>query len=132
MSTNRPSVGLRIAALCFVAEAAFGILMPGTVAHLERTGELPMSPFGFRSFSGPFDQLGQEAFTALGWTLVAVSALDVLAGAWLWQRKRRGARLGLATTPIAFALGFGFALPFLLLLVLLRAGLVFSRWRDLE
>jgi hypothetical protein len=129
---ERPPRGLRIAALMFIADAGFGIAMPITLAHLARTGELPMSPFGFRSFSGPFEQLGREAFTALGWVLVAVCVLDVLAGVWLWQGKRAGARLGLATTPLALALGVGFALPFLLLLAPIRAGLVLADWRSLR
>jgi len=129
---ERPSRGLRIATLSFIADAGFGIAMPISLAHLARTGELPMSPFGFRSFSGPFEQLGREAFTALGWALVAVCALDMLAGVWLWHGKRRGARLGLATTPFAVALGVGFALPFLLLLVPIRAGLVLADWRTLR
>jgi hypothetical protein len=67
----------------------------------------------------------------LGWVLVAVCALDVLAGIWLWQGKRRGARLGLATTPLASSLGIGFALPFLLLLAPIRAALVVAGWRSL-
>ena len=123
---------MRIAALLFIADAGFGIAMPFTLAHLARTGELPMSPFGFRSFSGPFESLGRDAFTGLGWALVAVCALDVLAGIWLWQGKRRGARLGLATTPFALALGIGFALPFLLLLAPIRAALVVAGWRSLR
>jgi hypothetical protein len=121
---------VRIAALLFIADAGFGIAMPFTLAHLARTGELPMTPFGFRSFSGPIEVLGRDAFTGLGWALVAVCALDVLAGIWLWQGKRRGARLGLATTPFALALGIGFALPFLLLLVPIRAALVVVGWRS--
>ncbi len=123
---------MRIAALLFIADAGFGIAMPFTLAHLARTGELPISPFGFRSFSGPFEQLGQGAFTVLGWALVAVCALDVLGGIWLWQGRRRGARLGLAMTPFAVALGVGFALPFLLLLAPIRAGLVLAGWRSLR
>jgi hypothetical protein len=107
--TEHPSQALRIAAVCFVADAGFGIAMLLTLAHLARTGELPMSP-GFRSFSGPFEQLGRDAFVALGGLLIVVSALNLLAGIWVWQGKRRGARLGLATTPLALALGIGFAL----------------------
>ena len=52
------------------------------------------------------------------------ATLDVLAAFWLWQRRRRGAVLGLATTPLALGLGAGFALPFLLLGVPIRVGLV--------
>jgi hypothetical protein len=123
---------VRVAALLFIADAGFGIAMPITLAHLARTGELPMSPFGFRAFSGPFEQLGRDGFTALGWALVAVCAADVLAGVWLWQGKRRGARLGLATTPLALALGLGFALPFLLLAVPIRVALVITGRRSLK
>jgi hypothetical protein len=123
---------VRIAALLFIADAGFGIAMPITLGHFARTGELPMSPFGFRSFSGPFEQLGSDAFTGLGWALVAVCALDVLVGIWLWQGKRRGARLGLATTPFALGLGIGFALPFLLLFAPIRAALVLAGWRNLR
>jgi hypothetical protein len=130
--TERPSVALRIAALCFVADAGFGIAMPFTLTSLAQTGELPMTPFGFRSFSGPFEQLGGAAFTGLGWVLVAVSALDVLAGVGIWRGKRRGARLGVATAPLAVALGVGLALPFLLLLVPVRTGLVLTGWRGLR
>lgn len=68
----RRPLAVRIAALLYVADAGFGIAMPITLAHLARTGELPMTPFGFRSFSGPFEQLGRDAFTGLGWMLVAV------------------------------------------------------------
>lgn len=123
---------MRIAALLFIADAGFGIAMPFTLAHLARTGELPMSPFGFRSFSGPFEELGRNAFAVLGWALVVVCALDVLAGLWLWQGRRRGATLGLTTTPFTLALGLGFALPFLLLLAPIRAALVLAGRRILR
>jgi hypothetical protein len=43
-----------------------------------------MTPWGFRSLSGPFEQLGPERFTALGWALVGVCALDVVARIWPW------------------------------------------------
>jgi hypothetical protein len=123
---------IRIAALLFIAEIGFGLAIPGTLAHLARTGELPMTPFGFRAFSGPFEQLGIEGFTALGWALVVVSALDVVAGALLWQHRRWGARLGVAMTPFAFTLGIGFALPFLLLIVPIRLALVLASRRELR
>ena len=102
---------------------AFGASIPFVLAHLARHGELPMSPFGWRYMAGPFDQLGPERFTALGWALVGVSALDVVAGIWLWHGHRRGLRLGLATTVPAFMLGAGFGLPLLLVGVPLRAAL---------
>ena len=129
---DRPSRGTRIAAVLFIADAGFAIATPLTLTHLDRTGELPMTPFGFRSLSGPFEELGQGAFTVLGWGLVGVCALDVLAGIWLWRGRRRGGKLGLAMTPFALALGAGFALPALLLLAPIRAGLVLTEWQSLR
>jgi hypothetical protein len=123
---------VRIASLLFIADAGFGIAMPITLAHLACTGELPITPFGSRAFSGPFEQLGRGAFTAIGWALVVVCALDVLAGVWLWQGRRRGARLGLLMTPFALALGVGYALPFIMLAAPIRAWLVFAGWRSLR
>jgi hypothetical protein len=115
----------KAAAVAFVAPAlGFGLPTPFVLDHLARTGELPTTPFGFRSHSGPFEALGPEAFTALGWVLVGACALEALAGVWLWQGRRRGARLGAATTPVTLVLSLGFAFPFLLLAVPIRLGLV--------
>jgi hypothetical protein len=100
-----------------------------TLAHLARTGELPLSPFGFRSLSGPFEHLGHDVFIALGWVFVVVCALDVLAGVWLWRGHRRGGTLGLAMTPFVLILAVGFALPFLLLVAPIRAALAVKRLR---
>jgi hypothetical protein len=109
-----------------VLGVGFGTATVVTLDHLARHGELPMTPFGFRSLSGPIEQLGQGPFTALGWALVVVCVLDIVAGIWLLQGRRRGARLGLATTPFALALGAGFALPFLLLGAPMRAWLALA------
>jgi hypothetical protein len=91
-----------------------------------------MTPFGFRSLAGPFEDLGVARFTGLGWTLVLVCALDVLAGIWLWQGRRRGALLGLITEPVALFLAYGFALPFLLIGIPIRVTLVLAGWRSLR
>ncbi len=124
---------VRAAALSFILEAAgFGLAMPIALAHLNRTGELPMTPWGFRAFAGPFEKLGHDQFAALGWTLVAALPVDVLAGVWLWRGQRRGARLGLAMTPVVLALASGFALPLMLIAVPIRAVLVIIGRRDLR
>jgi hypothetical protein len=115
----------KAAAVAFAAPAlGFGLPTPFVLDHLARTGELPMTPFGFRSHAGPFEALGPEAFTALGWVLVGVSALDTLAGVWLWQGRRRGVVLGAVTTPVTLVLSLGFAFPFLLLAIPIRLGLM--------
>ncbi len=63
----RLPVTVRVAALLFLfLGVAFGASVPFVLAHLGRYGELPMT-FWFRSMAGPFEQLGPETFTALGW-----------------------------------------------------------------
>ena len=127
------SRAVRAAALMYlVLGVGFGVATVVTLAYFARDGELPMTPWGFRSLSGPFEQLGPGPFTALGWALVGVCVTDVVAGIWLWQGRRRGAWLGLATTPIALGLGVGFALPFLLAGVPIRAALVLAGRRSLR
>jgi hypothetical protein len=123
----------RSAATLFVfIGLSFGASVPFVLAHLARHGKLPMSPFGWRLMDGPVSQLGPGPFTSLGWALVSVSALDVLAGRWLWQGRRRGLVLGLATTIPAFALGVGFALPLLLVGVPIRTALALAGSRTLR
>jgi hypothetical protein len=118
---------LRVAgAIYLVLGIGFGAGAVVTLLHFARHGELPMTPWGFRSMSGPFEGLGAGRFSMLGWSLVAVCALDALAGIWLWQGRRRGARLGMVTSPLAFILGIGFALPFLLVGVPIRLGLTWA------
>jgi hypothetical protein len=119
------SVAIRVAGLTYVT-LGLGFGIGGVVAfpYLVRNGELPMTPWGFRAFEGPATRLGTAPVLALGAALTGVCALDVVAGTWLWQGRRRGARLGLATTAPAMALGTAFALPFLLVGVPIRVVLV--------
>ena len=138
MDGNEPlapagSGAVRAASLIsIVLGLGFGVGSAVTLAFLARDGELPMTPFGFRSMAGPFEGLGQERFAALGWALVAVCALDVVAGVWLRQGRRRGLRLGLATGLPALALGIGFDLPFLLVAVPVRTALMLAGRRTLR
>jgi hypothetical protein len=110
----------------------FGVGALVTLAHHARTGELPMTPWDFRAFSGPFERRGPQQFRALLWGLVGVCGADVLAGAWLWGGRQRGATLGLATTLPALVLGAGFALPFLLAGVPIRVAVVLVGRRTLR
>jgi len=103
--------------------------------HRER-GELPMTPFGWRLLENPHPEIATDRLTPLGWglawLLVAVSIVDVLIGSWLWQGRRRGAVLALAMAPVTFALGWLFALPFLIVMAPLRAIAAAVLWRDLR
>jgi hypothetical protein len=96
-------------------------------------GELPMSPFGWRHLGSPYAEIGTDRLTSLGlalaWLLIAVSIVDVLIGWWLWQGRSRGALLGLVMAPVSFALGWLFALPYLLVMAPLRAIAAAVAWR---
>jgi hypothetical protein len=120
------------AAVQGVLALGFGVGAVLTLANLARTGELPMTPFGFRAFSGPFERLGTAAFSALLAVFGAICALDLIASRWLWQGQRRGAALGYGTSVPAFALSLGFALPFMLVAVPIRIALVLSGRRALR
>ena len=99
-------------------------------------GELPMTPFGWRLLGGPYPEIGTERLTPLGWALawllIGVSLVDVLIGRWLWQGRRRGAVLGLVMAPVSFALGWLFALPYLILMAPVRSLATLVAWRDLH
>lgn len=130
---DRGRSALRVAAALHVLLGlAFGVGSPPVLVYFARNGELPMSPFGWRYMAGPVEQLGPLPFIALGWTLIAVCALDVVAGRWLWRGRRRGLQLGVATNAGAFALGLGFALPLLIVGVPLRAVLAWAGRGGLE
>lgn len=130
---DRGSRAVRAAAVLHLfLGGAFGASIPLVLAHFASHGELPTSPLGWRYMAGPFEQLGPERFTALGWALFGVSALDVVAGICLWQNRQRGLGLGLATTVPAFVLGAGFALPLLLVGVPIRAALAIAGGHSLR
>ena len=120
-----PTSAERAAAIILIATGlGFGLPTPFVLEHFQRTGELPMTPFGFRAMSGPFERLGPEAFSALLVALTAACAADVAAGVLTWRGDRRGSRLAALATPPGVVLGLGFALPFYLAAVPLWSGLL--------
>ena len=118
----------RIAAILYFVPG-LGIIISTLMilAYQERRGELPMTPFGWRLMGSTVPGMGADhltpAGTALAWLLIGVSAVDAAAGRWLWQDRRRGRVVGLATPPVNFGLGLLFQVPFLLVVPPLRAGL---------
>ena len=123
----RPSGrGARWAAVSVLLPAlGFGLPTPFVLSYLQRNGELPMTPFGFRSHAGgPFEQLPTDAFVAVGWLFVATCALDVVASVQLWRGERRGGILAAALTPVQLVFAIGFAFPFLLLAIPIRVVLL--------
>jgi hypothetical protein len=124
----------RIAAILYVVPGlGFGISALLILAYHDRRGELPMTPFGWRLMGSTAPGMGTDQLTSLGgtlaWVLIAVSAIDVATGRWLWQDRRRGGLVGLATTPVSLGLGLMFQLPFLLAILPLRVVLVVAHVR---
>lgn len=127
-----PTRAIRAAAGLEAALAAtFGVASAWAVAHLRNHGELPMTPFGFRALSGPFEALGQRTFELLGAALVVTCAVDLLAAMLLWQGRRVGYVLGLVVAVPQFALALGFALPFLIAGLPVRVALAVIGRRSL-
>jgi hypothetical protein len=122
--------------LYLVPGLGFAIVVPLVLAYQAVRGELPMTPFGWRVMGGPFERIGTDRLTPLGVCLAAVlvgtGLVDVIAASGLRQGRRWGGRLALATTPISFALGIAFVVPFLLVVPPLRSILVAAGWRNLR
>ena len=112
--------------------AGFGVGAIWAAMHLRRTGELPMTPFGFRALSGPFERFGADWVCALAIALAGMCALNVVAGVSLWRGRRLGLRLSLATFVPTMALGVGFALPFLLIGIPISTVLALAGRRSLR
>jgi hypothetical protein len=131
----RLAKSIRLAAfLSGLSGVGVGATTPLVILSYEKTGYLPEAPFGlgFQLLAGPLEELGSVPFIALGWVLFAVSLLDIVAAIQLWSRHRRGAVLGIATSPVVFALGIGFAVPSLLVTAGLRVALVAVGWSSLR
>ena len=100
--------------------AGFGIGAVVTARHLDAHDELPMTPFGFRAFSGPFESAGKDGLLILLAGMAAVSAVDAVAGVQLLRGRRSGFDLGFLTALPSYALSIGFFLPIMLVGVPLR------------
>jgi hypothetical protein len=75
---------------------------------------------------------GLNAVLVLGVPLVAVSALDVLAGFWLWRSTKRGGKLGIAIQPLNLFFAYGFGIPGLFVLAPLWLLLIALGWKGLR
>ena len=134
---KRMPATIRAASILYVVPGVgLAVSVAAILAYDAARGELPMTPFGWRLMGGPYEQIGTDTLTPFGrvlaGTLIAVSILDVVAGIWLSQGRRRGAMLALVNAPISFALGVAFVVPFLLIVPPIRALLAMAGWRSLR
>ena len=135
---REPAVQMRrvLAAVYAVPGVGWAVATLAVLLFHRVRGELPMTPFGWRLLGGPYERVGTDRLTPLGWALalllIAVSGADVVIGRWLWQGRRRGAVLALAMAPVSFVLGRLFVLPYLLMMAPLRAVAALFTWRELR
>ena len=127
----------RVVALIYaVPGIGWALATLAVLLYHQQRGELPMTPFGWRLLGGPYPEIGTDRLTPLGvslaWVLIAVSIVDVVIGRWLWQGSRRSVGLALVMAPVSLALGWLFALPYLLVMAPLRAIAVLVARRDLR
>ena len=127
----------RLASVLYVVPGlGFALATAAILLYDARRHELPMTPFGWRLLGGPYEQIGTDTLTglgrALGTALIVVSVVDLVAGVWLRQGRRRGAMLGVATTPISLLLGTLFVVPALWIIPPVRAVLAIAGWRRLR
>jgi len=114
----------------------FALATAAILLYDARRHQLPMTPFGWRLLGGPDEQIGTDTLMGLGrvlgGALIGVSLLDLVAGIWLRQGRRRGASRGIATTPISLLLGTLFVVPALWVIPPVRALLALAGWRRLR
>ena len=131
---GKPAGTIRFASVLFILSIGTALTTPLILVSYERNGYLPEDPFhfGIQFLAGPFSEsLSSGAFIILGDLLTAVAVLDVVAGVMLWMCLRGGV-LGFVTSPIVFALGIGFAVPFLLAVTVFGVALVVVGWSSLR
>lgn len=122
-----------VASSLFLLGVAWPLNIP-ILLHILRTGELPVLPVGgIRLMGGGFiEAMGMKVMVASILLNGLTSALDVLAGYWLWKSDRRGGILGLALTPVFMIFAIGWLVPLMLVIGPLRAGLILRGWKELR
>jgi len=88
---------------------------------------------GFPTYGlGPFVDIGIDTSVPLLASFLLVCVAEVLAGWWLWRRRRAGGVLALALLPLELAFWIGFLLPLGPPVGLARTVLVLLGWRALN
>jgi hypothetical protein len=96
--------------------------------YVMRTRNLPVV-FGIEMLAGPIsERFGPDATLAAAVPWCVVNMLEMLAGAWLWQSRKRGGVLGLVLFPLGLVFWLGYALPIMAVVGPLRVLLIVKKW----
>ena len=127
------SLAVTVASLLFLV-FGLGFLLANmpVIAHMISQRRFPVV-FGIPLMGSSYtESLGMDFMIAASVVFQGVSALDVLAGYWLWKSDKRGVRLGLALLPIGLPFWILFQLPIFLVLGPLRAIALAIGWKSLR
>jgi hypothetical protein len=131
---TRPGFWLRVAAvLYFLGLIEWPQYLPA-LQYVIQEGTLPVQQaFGrtFHAMNGPIMQIwGTKAIIASILAFGVLSALEILAGYWLWKRQRRGSVLALVLLPIYWFFAIGWSVPYMWLLGVLKAIALALGWKS--
>lgn len=126
---------LGVAAVLYFLCLSWPVHLP-TLQYVIREGVLPIRHiFGqpIRALGGGFiEALGSEIIIASILAFGVSSALDILAGYWLWKRQKRGVMLALGLLPIYWFFAIGWMVPYMWLIGALRAIALAFGWKSLR
>jgi hypothetical protein len=109
------------------AGLGFGIPAAVGIGHFVRTGEVWLF-LGFPTYGdGPFERIGLETSVPLLGGYLVVCAAEVVLGVLILKRRPYARAASYALLPFELAFWVGFALPFGIVLGLIRVALLESR-----
>ncbi|MBX3047129.1 MAG: hypothetical protein KF698_09050 [Anaerolineales bacterium] len=133
MTARQGNANARRAAITvWVYTVCFGLPAIPISVYLLQRGQLPWLGDLFPMYGGPWSAvMDAPVLAATLWVFAGLCALVAYGGWLLWAGKRSGAVLVLATLPIEALFWYGYALPFPIMLAVLRVGFVIAAWRGL-
>ena len=132
-TTNR-SMTITVASVLFLFGLGVAVATPFILIYIIRNGTGPIA-FGIEFLHGStliWNLWGFNAGLVLGLALGIVSALEAVAGFWLWRSLIKGGKLGIALLPVDLFFAIGFAIPILYIVPPLRSILLVAGWRSLR
>ncbi|HEV2137828.1 MAG TPA: hypothetical protein VGR53_03235 [Nitrososphaerales archaeon] len=134
-NTVNRSMSITIVSVLFLFFGlGIAVSTPFILGYIIRTGTGPIA-FGIEFLHGNtliWDLWGFNAGLVLGLALGVVSALEAVAGFWLWQSLKKGGKLGITLQIPNLFFAVGFAIPLLYVLPPVTTVLIASKWKNLR
>ena len=134
-STRNRSMSITIVSMVFLLFGlGIAVITPLILVYIIRNGSGPVF-FGIEFLHGNtliWNLWGFNAGLVLGLALGVVSALQAVAGYWLWQSWKKGGKLGIILQILNLFFAVGFAIPALYITPPVTAFLLASKWKTLR